>query len=95
MDIHRKPGYDPLELFVDPEIAFPRLRVARRLLAKRLGFRYRMDVVPLDTRLVRGSHGLAPADPLDGPLVLSDDATLLAGVTSLADLAPAALRHFA
>jgi predicted AlkP superfamily pyrophosphatase or phosphodiesterase len=95
VDIHRKPGYDPLELFVDPELAFPRLRVARRLFAKRLGFRYRMDVVPLDTTLVKGSHGLAPADPRDGPLVLSGDPALLDGVTSLADLAPAALRHFA
>ena len=22
VDIHRKPGYDPAELFIDPEIAF-------------------------------------------------------------------------
>jgi hypothetical protein len=95
VDIHRKPGYDPLELFVDPDIAFPRLRVIRRLLAKRFGFRYRMDVVPLDLALVKGSHGLLPADPQDGPLVLADDASLLDGVRSLADLAPAALRHFA
>ena len=52
-----------------------------------------MDVVPLDTSLVKGSHGLRPADPADGPLVLSDSAALLDGVTRLADLAPAALRH--
>lgn len=60
VDIHRKPGYDPLELFVDPAIAFPRLRVARRLAQKLLGFRYYMDLIPLDTRLVRGSHGRLP-----------------------------------
>jgi predicted AlkP superfamily pyrophosphatase or phosphodiesterase len=64
VDIHRKPGYDPCELFLTsaPRAAF-------RLLQKKLGFRYRMDVVPLDAGLVRGSHGLRPA-PEDGPLVM-------------------------
>lgn len=95
VDIHRKPGYDPLELFVDPALPFPRVRVARRLLAKRLGLRYRMDVVPLDPSLVRGSHGLPPPDPRDGPLALTADAALLEGVHALGDLAPAAWRHFA
>jgi predicted AlkP superfamily pyrophosphatase or phosphodiesterase len=75
VDIHRKPGYDPCELFVDPKIALPKLRVARRLLQKKLGFRYLMDVVPLDPSLVRGSHGLAPADPLDGPVFITDMAS--------------------
>lgn len=67
VDIHRKPGYDPAELFFDPALWFPKLRVARRILAKKLGFRYRLDVVPLEAGLVRGSHGIEPADPLDGP----------------------------
>ncbi len=71
VDIHRKPGYDPCELFVDPRLTFPSLRMARRLAQKKLGFRYRMDVVPLDATLVRGSHGLAPADPSQGPVFLS------------------------
>ena len=35
VDIHRKPGYDPVELFVDPEIRFPKLKVAKRLLQKK------------------------------------------------------------
>jgi len=94
VDIHRKPGYDPLELFVDPAITFPRLRVARRLLAKKLGRRYLMDVVPLDTSLVKGSHGVPPADPQDGPVVLAGEAAAIEGVRSLADLASSALRHF-
>jgi predicted AlkP superfamily pyrophosphatase or phosphodiesterase len=64
VDIHRKPGYDPCELFMT---SVP--RAAFRLLQKKLGFRYRMDVIPLDASLVRGSHGLRPA-PGDGPLVL-------------------------
>jgi len=63
VDIHRKPGYDPCELFLTsaPRAAF-------RLLQKKLGFRYRMDVVPLDASLVRGSHGLRPAAD-DGPMI--------------------------
>jgi hypothetical protein len=71
VDIHRKPGYDPCELFVDPKLALPGLRVARRLAQKALGFRYRMDVVPLDATLVRGSHGLPCSDPAQGPVFLS------------------------
>jgi predicted AlkP superfamily pyrophosphatase or phosphodiesterase len=70
VDIHRKPGYDPCELFVDPAIALPKLRVARRLAQKKLGMRYLMDVIPLDPRLVRGSHGRLPDDPRDGPVFL-------------------------
>jgi len=53
VDIHRKPGYDPCELF----LASTKLRVARKLVMKRLGFRALMDVIPLDAGLVRGSHG--------------------------------------
>ena len=68
VDIHRKPGYDPCELFVDPDIKLPMLRVARRLLRKKLGFRYLMDLIPLDSTLVRGSHGRLPDDPEDGPV---------------------------
>jgi hypothetical protein len=71
VDIHRKPGYDPCEMFVDPAIAMPKLRVARRLVQKKLGMRYLMDVIPLDPKLVRGSHGRLPDDPRDGPVFLS------------------------
>jgi len=71
VDIHRKPGYDPCELFVDPTLRFPKLRVARRLLQKKLGMRYLMDVIPRNPGLVRGSHGRLPEDPLDGPVCLS------------------------
>ena len=78
-------------MFVDPAIAFPRLRVARRLLAKALGFRYRMDVVPLDPSLVRGSHGVPPADPADGPVLVSEDPAAASRVASLADLKSHAL----
>jgi hypothetical protein len=60
VDIHRKPGYDPLELLVDPALSLPKLRIARRLAQKMLGFRYTMDVISLDATLVKGSHGRLP-----------------------------------
>ncbi|MFN0245227.1 MAG: alkaline phosphatase family protein [Planctomycetota bacterium] len=71
VDIHRKPGYDPCELFVDPAIPVPHFRIAQRLLQKQLGFRYLMDVIPLNASLVRGSHGRLPDDPRDGPIFMS------------------------
>ena len=55
VDIHRKPGYDPCELFLDPQLSAPRLRVARRLLQKKLGMRYLMDVIPLEHPVTPGS----------------------------------------
>ncbi|MFC4994091.1 alkaline phosphatase family protein [Rubritalea tangerina] len=57
VDIHRKPGYDPVELFLDPEIAAPKLKIGSFLLKKKLGFRALLDVIPLDASLVKGSHG--------------------------------------
>ena len=73
VDIHRKPGYDPAELFMDPEDRLVRLRAAAALARRRLGFRATMPVVPLDPACVRGSHGRLPADPADGPLLLCSD----------------------
>jgi predicted AlkP superfamily pyrophosphatase or phosphodiesterase len=72
VDIHRKPGYDPCELFFDPKLWWPKGRAAWRLAQKKLGFRTLFDVVPLDASLVRGSHGLRNADPDDGPLLIGD-----------------------
>ena len=71
VDIHRKPGYDPAELVVDPAIRFPQLRVASRLARKLLGFRYYMDLIGLDATVVRGSHGRLPDEnriESDGPV---------------------------
>jgi len=68
--IHHKPGFDPCELFFDPKLRFPKLHAARRLAQKKLGFRTVFDVVPLDASIVRGSHGLAAADPLDRPILI-------------------------
>lgn len=71
VDIHRKPGYDPAELFLDPKISLPRLKIARRLLQKKLGFRILMDVIPLDATLVKGSHGRRPAEKKDWPVLIT------------------------
>ena len=72
VDIHRKPGYDPAELFVDPRLAMPKLRIAWRLLQKRLGLRMLMDVIPLDAGLVKGSHGIRAADRKNWPVLIAE-----------------------
>jgi len=77
VDIHRKPGYDPAELFVDPVLRFPKLGIGWRLLKKRLGFRALMDVIPLDASMVRGSHGRVTDDPDAGPLIMTSEGALL------------------
>jgi hypothetical protein len=71
VDIHRKPGYDPVELFLDPKIRLPKLKIAWLLLQKKLGFRMLMDVIPLDATLVKGSHGRRPADKKDWPVFVT------------------------
>lgn len=77
VEIHRKPGYDPVELFLDPDLRWPKLAVGWRLAKSRLGFRTLMDVIPLDASLVKGSHGRITDDPRDGPLLISSDPDLL------------------
>jgi predicted AlkP superfamily pyrophosphatase or phosphodiesterase len=72
VDIHRKPGFDPCELYFDPELAWPKGRAMWRLLQKKLGFRTLFDVIPLDATLVRGSHGLRAAESQNRPLLIGD-----------------------
>jgi predicted AlkP superfamily pyrophosphatase or phosphodiesterase len=72
VDIHRKPGFDPCELFFDPQLRWPRARALRRLLQKKLGFRTLFDVIPLNADLVHGSHGLAARDATDRPILIGD-----------------------
>jgi predicted AlkP superfamily pyrophosphatase or phosphodiesterase len=72
VDIHRKPGYDPVELFLDPTIPAPKLKILWRLAQKRLGFRMLMDVIPLDARLVNGSHGRRVTEPARQPLLICE-----------------------
>ncbi|MEN6458432.1 MAG: nucleotide pyrophosphatase/phosphodiesterase family protein [Thermoguttaceae bacterium] len=73
VDIHRKPGYDPVELFFDPAT----------------------KSIPLDARLVKGSHGVPAVDRNQRTVFLSSDPTLLSGpsVTDT-DVFGMVLRHF-
>ena len=94
VDIHRKPGYDPAELFIDPAIRFPALKLAGLLLNKKLGFRTLLDIIPLDASLVKGSHGRIPSSPDDSPLVITHQTDLLPSSTLLAtDIRDIILSH--
>ncbi len=94
VDIHRKPGYDPAELFIDPQIRWPKLAVATRLTRKALGLRTLMDVIGLDARFVRGSHGRPTDDANDGPLFITSAPELLPpGPVPAAAVKPLLLDH--
>ena len=94
VDIHRKPGYDPVELFLDPAIRVPPLAVGSRIIRRKLGFRTLLDVIPLDARLVKGSHGRIPDDPASGPLLMTKQTDLLPdGDLPAADVHDLILRH--
>lgn len=90
VDIHRKPGYDPVEMIANPAIKLLPLVVAGKLLKKKLGFRYMMDIIPLDAKLIKGSHGRIPELKGDWPVFISKnklmDTTLEIEATSVHSL---------
>jgi predicted AlkP superfamily pyrophosphatase or phosphodiesterase len=96
VDIHRKPGYDPAELFLDPALRFPALTVGLKLARRQLGFRTLLDVIPLDATLVKGSHGRrpAPGDP-DAPVFITRRTELMPSTTTIesVDVYGLILRH--
>ncbi len=75
VDIHRKPGYDPVEMFMDPKNPLIKLRAGYKLARKLMGFRYLMDVIPLDATLIKGSHGAVYAPKEFHPVFISDQPT--------------------
>jgi hypothetical protein len=94
VDIHRKPGYDPVELFLDPSLRAPRLKIGWTLLRKALGFRCLMDVIPLDASLVKGSHGRVSGAPDASPLLISSEPDLLPeGPVRATEVKDLVLRH--
>jgi predicted AlkP superfamily pyrophosphatase or phosphodiesterase len=96
VDIHRKAGYDPVELFLNPQLPFPKLKIAWRLLQKKLGFRMLMDVIPLDATLVKGSHGRVPENKKDWPVfITSQSEWLSAPQLDSTDVAGVLQRHCA
>jgi hypothetical protein len=86
VDIHRKPGYDPAELLLDPALSFPKLRIAWTLARKALGFRYLMKVIGTDAGVVRGSHGRLPERDADGPVFLSNRGSLARDRVAMTDV---------
>lgn len=96
VDIHRKPGYDPVELFIDPAIRFPLFKIGLTLLKGWLGFRTLMGVIPLDAGLVRGSHGQPTLLDLDRPVLLTRQENLLgADRINAAEICQLLLAHLA
>jgi hypothetical protein len=94
VDIHRKPGYDPAELFLDPKLLAPKLTIGLTLLKKKLGFRTLLEVIPLDASLVRGSHGRPTDRDEEGPVFLSTAPELMPeGPVSALDVKDLILKH--
>jgi hypothetical protein len=77
VEIHRKPGYDPVELFLDPAIRIPPLAVGWKLMKRKAGFRSLLDVIPLDATLVKGSHGRQTGWEEEGPVLISAEKGLV------------------
>ena len=66
-----------MELVLNPDIKIPMLTVGSKVLKKKLGFRYLMDIIPLDATLVKGAHGRLSENDLDKPLLVTQDPSLL------------------
>lgn len=73
VDIHKKPGYDPVELFTDPKKKLMTARIIYKLFKKKLGFRTMMNVIPLDASLVKGSHGCINLDEDYYPVLIQNE----------------------
>lgn len=72
VDIHKKPGYDPVEMRTDPKDNLVALKVLWKLFKKKLGFRTVMDVIPLQADLIKGSHGRKPDENIDFPIIITN-----------------------
>ncbi len=77
VDIHKKPGYDPVEMFMNPKIKFILPKIILKVLKKKLGFRMLMDIIPIDDTLVKGSHGRNPASNQDKAIFITQNSALL------------------
>jgi predicted AlkP superfamily pyrophosphatase or phosphodiesterase len=94
VDIHRKPGYDPVELFLDPALRSPKLSIGLTLARRKLGFRALLEVTPLDATLVQGSHGRLPSKRANGPILLTQQTALITNeVIAATDVCDVLLSH--
>ncbi len=73
VDIHKKPGYDPVEMLTDPKDKLLMPKVVGKLLKKKIGFRTVMDIIPLEAELVKGSHGRVPENYEDYPILITNN----------------------
>jgi len=76
VDIHKKPGYDPVEMLTDPADKLVVPKILWKLLKKKIGFRTVMDVIPLKAELIKGSHGRKPESLEDWPIFITDSDTI-------------------
>ena len=79
------PGYDPVELFIDPKLKFPQLKVASFLAKKKLGLRGLLDVIPLDADLVKGSHGRDGVSRDEQPVLIGPRASEVSAAEGVFD----------
>ncbi len=86
IDIHRKIGYDPTELFIDPNLKGAKLKIIKFLLKKKLGFRALLDVIGLDATIIKGSHGLSSVVESEQPIIISKQLELLTRVEQAKDV---------
>jgi predicted AlkP superfamily pyrophosphatase or phosphodiesterase len=71
VDIHRKPGYDPRELCFAEGWRGSAPRIAIKLLLKKLGQRSSFDIITLDPKKIRGSHGRTPMMGAPNPILIA------------------------
>ncbi|PSF38495.1 alkaline phosphatase family protein [Aphanothece hegewaldii CCALA 016] len=93
VDIHRKPGYDPVELLLDPKIRFPKLKIGTILAKKRLGFRSLLDVIPLDASLIRGSHGCVSSFSEEWPIFITQQEFIPSTAIKATDIYSIIMQH--
>ncbi len=72
VDIHKKPGYDPVEMYLDPKKKLVKLKIILKIIMKKLGFRTLMNFIPLNADLIKGSHGRVPENIDDFPIFISN-----------------------
>jgi len=77
VDIHKKPGYDPVEMHTDPKDKLLMPKVIWKLLKKKMGFRTVMNIIPIDATLIKGSHGRTPESEEDYPVFISNTDTVV------------------
>ena len=88
VDIHKKPGYDPVEMFMTSKA-----RAGYKLLRKKAGLRYVMDVIPLDASLIKGSHGSIHTPSQYHPILVTEQSQNVNSTLAAIDVYDVIWRH--